>query len=481
MEKTNSDNQIEGFEGVLLHPSLDIKEGVLALGFRYMDKDGKEKDAFLLVEDTIRLTAESFVQLGEQKYHFEKRNRKLARLEERWGLKALNQFVEDYSRGKTVVEPTPQELFENIRNLAKKYVELEKEVDYSLVAVWSIGTYFFPVFSAYPFLLPKGPKGSGKTQFLNFLEQICFNAVKARPSVAAFGDTVDALRGTYLIDQADSLGRKGNDELLDIIADSYKRRGGKRRVMGPEKNKREVLELETYSPKALAATRELPEDLRDRFLTIPLIRSSKNFPDPDNEDEDWRGMRGENYKFLINNYKTVSSIYSVLKVQYRKSPEVHGRTLELWLPLETMLQVLGVDEEEKKKAKQRFLLQYQFTEYEPSELEEAVVKAVIELFQENEVQVVLSPKVISEQVNFDVFSASDSPKQRAARVGWVIRKFNISSEKKPRTKDGVCYLFEKAKVEGIYTRYFAIEPAFPTPDEGKGSNKEGMKDVGNIV
>lgn len=472
--KNQNTNTIEGFDGEMLHPSLDIKDGILILGFRYRAKTREEKELFVVVhgDGVVDLKEGDPFEIESKSYFLEQKSRKLIRIEERWGLLELQKFVHEYLEGGQLAEPGLRELFESVRGLVRKYVELEREVDYSLVSAWIVGTYFFPIFSAYPFLNPKAPKMSGKSQLLSLLRQLCFNASKDFPSLAALGDTVDALRGTYLIDQADYLTKHWNEQLLNILTDSYKKGGGKRRVLNIEKGRRTLLEFETYSPKALASVRDLPEDLRDRFLMIPLLRSMKNFPDPnDEEGEGWKDERGKIYRFLICNYKVVCSVYSVLKVQYRQNPGVYGRTLELWLPLETILQVLGVSEEERKEAKKRFLAQYQFTEYEPSELEEAVVKTILELFPEGEEQVVLSPKGISEYIGMDVFPAGESLQKRATRVGWALKNLNLSSGKK-RTKDGVCYQFERAKVESIHTRSFGVEPTSPTPADSEGLNIE---------
>jgi len=229
-----------------------IKKEVLLLGFRYIGKNREEKEIFLIAENngSIGLFPDSYFKSEEKRYFLEKEGRKLAKIEDRWSLRGLRGFVEEYTSGKIGIMPTSKEIFEEILLLSKKYLELEKEVDYSLLTAWIIGSYFFPIFSAYPFLHIKAPKRSGKSQCLNFLKQTCFNAIKARPSLAALGDTVDSLRGVYLIDQADSLKRKGNENLLDILADSYKKGGGKRMVLDFDKHKgRRVLEFETYSPK----------------------------------------------------------------------------------------------------------------------------------------------------------------------------------------------------------------------------------------
>ncbi len=368
IKEPKNNNQFETFDGELLHPSLDIKNGVLCLGFRYRAKPDEEKTILIVVSDnSIQITEEETIKIQDKLYYFEKKGRKLVRIEERWGISDLANLLNDPTGLKSGI-PDTKELFGEIVGLAKKYTELEQDIDYYLLSAWIIGTYFFPIFYAYPFLHIKAPKRSGKSQCLNLLQQLCFNAVKARPSVAALGDTVDSLRGTYLIDQADSLELKGKEELLDILADSYKMSGGKRRIINFDKKKsREILEFETYCPKAFASIRELPEDLRDRCLVVGLIRSQKNFPDPDDSNENWKEIRGRIYKLLITNYGFINSVYVVRKIEHRKKQEILGRSLELWLPFEVILECSGV-QEKVKEAWRRFSSQYGFSEYEPSEL-----------------------------------------------------------------------------------------------------------------
>jgi hypothetical protein len=135
-----------------------------------------------------------------------------------------------------------------------------------------------------------------------------------------------------------------------------------------------------------------------------------------------------------------------------------------------MLECFGVHDK-VAEAKKRFLSQYGFSEYEPSELEEEVIKSVLNELQEAE-EAVLAPKTISELIPAELFSAGDTLNQRAAKVGWAIKKFNLSSERKSRTKEGVRYLFQKSKVEGIYRSYFKnnIEPTPLALDQPGGSN-----------
>lgn len=465
-------NEIKFFEGEFLHPSLDTKDDILTLGFCYRSESQKDKVIFVIAHNgNILTTDKELFELNGKRYYFELRKRKLARLEEKWSAPALKQFLNDYGNLKEFA-PSGHSIFEEIIALLKRYIELEKDIYYYLLTAWAIGTYFSPMFYAYPFLHIKAPKRSGKSQCLNFLSQVCFNAVKARPTLAAFGDTVDSLRGTYLIDQADALGRHGYEELLDLLADSYKQGGGKRRIVNFEKRSREIWELETYSPKVFASIRELPEDLRDRCFIVPLIRSQCNFPDPDEEGGRWRELRGKLYKLLFTNYADFRTIYSIKRIQHRHEKEIVGRPLELWLPFEVVLECCGI-QEIIQEAKKCFLKQYGFSEYEPSELEAEVIKAILNQLQEQQ-EIILTPKEISELIDEEFFSAGDTPKQRAAKVGWAIKNFNLASEKQSRRKDGWRYLFEKERVLSVYESYLkpAIEHTSPAPEASEGLNPE---------
>jgi len=447
---------LKGFEGELVHPSLDIKNNILILGFRLRVNQKEEKKIFLITKDgTADISEDDSFEQGGIRYFFDLKKRMLARLEERWGIEDARVFLDDQKEVMRTCFPKPNELFAEIANLLKRYIDLEDDSDYALVSAWIIGTYFFPLFSAYPFLHIKAPKRSGKSQLLGLLRQLCFNAVKARPSLAALSDTVDALRGTYLIDQADSLSRKGNEDLLDILADSYKKGGGKRRVVEFGKDKaRSVTEFETYGPKAFASIKELPEDLRDRCLIVSLMRSARNFPDPNENEGLWKTMRAKLYKHLMDSYTNLDSFYTLKKLQAKADNSMIGRHLELWLPLEAILSNCGMSDGNIANAKSRFLSWYGFAEYEPSEIEEAVVNAIRKQFDGGLTEIVLSPSEIADLLPPDTFSAGKTPAQRASAVGRIIKKFNLASAKLDRSTKGNRYKFEQPKVAKIWDGYF---------------------------
>jgi hypothetical protein len=474
---TKKITKIEGFDSDMLHPALDIRDNVLVLGFRYRGKSGKNEDLILIVRNgSIEPFNDGGFSISEngKNYFVEKAHRLFIELGARWSLDDLNRFREDYQSLSANGVPKAAVLYQEIRDVLKRYVELEQEIDYSLIAAWTIGTYFFPAFSAYPFLNAKAPKRSGKSQFLDILSQLCFNATKTRPTLAALGDTVDSLRGTFLIDQADSLSSQNNEELLETLTGSYKKNGSKRRVMNLDKGKRKVLEFETYCPKVFASIKELPEDLRDRCLIVPLIRSSKNFSDPNDDNPLWLALRSKLYRFLMGNYSDIANECVFRRAKYKQSNEIVGRHLELWLPFETMLHCCGVGEDEITAGKNRFLLQYKFTESELGELDAAIIEAVLQKLSGEE-RITLSPKQIAEDLGSEHFDPQKTQKQNAGLVGFAIKRMNLSSEKK-RTKEGISYLFERQKVERVRTAYF---PTPPAPEAIAPENTSEMSGAGN--
>ncbi len=449
---------IDNNENKTFHPSLDIKDDVLVLGFRIKKEKDKESDLFFIKTNDGYITAEQpeFTH-DKQTFSIEKKKRVLSKLSQKWGSDNLNKFIEDLAN--PLSKFSEIELYQRIKDSLKKHIELEQESDYTILTAWTIGTYFFPIFSAYPYIHIKAPKGSGKSQCLNLLNQTAFNAVKARASLPVLRDTVDALRGTYLMDQADALHRNNMEDFLDILTDSYKRAGGSVRKMVANKKGWEMEEFEAYSPKVFASIRELPEDLRDRCIVIPLIRSSKNYPPINEEDVVWKDIRHELYSLLVRQFVYVSQTYFFKGVEYKNSNEILGRPLELWLPIESILKSVFVGDVEIELAKNRFLSRNQFASYQTSEIEVAVIETIILLMKDKE-EIVLRPKEIALEINTELFDEDDkfsfaSQKQKATIVGRAINKFNLATQKLGRDSQGERYLFSREQTERIHQSYFS--------------------------
>ena len=363
----------------MFHPALDIKNGILVFGFRIKDDNGRHFDRYIVKKGSeIFVSSKSEIKIGETSFSIDQRNRLLPKLSHKWGADSLNAYLNSYADPSS--NPVSEkELYEKIKATLKKHIELDEEADYSILVAWAIGTYFFPVFSAYPYLHIKAPKGSGKSQSLNFLKQVAFNAAKGRVSLPAFRDTLDSMRGTYIMDQADILNKDTMADFLDMLTDSYKRGGGEQRKMVAVGRDWEVSEFETYGPKAFASIRQLPEDLRDRCIVIPLIKSPNSYPVIDEESPIWLEIRDALYKLLLEKFMWIGSNYKIKSMEYEKDTSIVGRPLDLWLPIETILIAMIASSGEIEAAKKRFLARYDFASYHMEDLEVAVIETVIEL------------------------------------------------------------------------------------------------------
>ena len=90
------------------------------------------------------------------------------------------------------------------------------------------------------------------------------------------------------------------------------------------------------------------------------------------------------------------------------------------------------------------------------------VIALMKQFENGASEAVFSPQDIAELVPDDLFPASKTGAQRASSVGWVVKKFNLATDKLSRSGKGNRYRFEKTKVEKVCGRYFASSPTSPT-------------------
>lgn len=229
-------------------------------------------------------------------------------------------------------------LYNQIRNKAKFYFEFSTESTYDVVTLWSIGSYFYHLFSAYPYLFINGVKRTGKTKLLRFLQQICHNAfLSTSITTASLHRSIQSLRATLLIDEHETFNsKKLNDRMQELRAALL---GGNQvgcyalKVEG-EKDKR-VETYETYSPKALANISGLDDVLEDRCIYILMLRALGNQKNTDINpvDPEWKEICNKLYRFYLESAGEVSE----LSADSVGIPEgINSRARQLWIPIFTL-------------------------------------------------------------------------------------------------------------------------------------------------
>ncbi len=305
-----------------LHPAVDYVDGKLWFGIYWPDDEGKHR--FHLVNSDGRIVdPEDEEQMGDYilrttpAYMF------------RWSERGVRRFLDG---GRT------EGVLEKIVALERRYLELQDPREYQLLAVWIIGTYFFPIFRTYAYLSLSGLKRSGKSKVLDFLSLLCFNAVNAADvSDSSIYRLCEAVRATLLMDEAHALEtREAKAVQKNLLYCGYRR--GKK-VYRTDKTPRGIVPVafDVYGPKAFVTFRGAEDILADRAIPIVMLRSTSEVADMDMREDDpvWEETRDDLYIWAMRNHGRVKEVYDGLVLD-----RLHGRHRELWAPLLSLAKVL---------------------------------------------------------------------------------------------------------------------------------------------
>lgn len=430
---------------IIVHPAYDIQESFINLGFKittvkvdrpvsqnvYIRSDGGE----------YQLYTGAVFELNGRKGVYDLRDRELLPLSNKWSLDQVKDFVE---------HPTaPIDVYSKVKDALAMFIDFADPAVYGLITTWIIGTYFHRLFHTYPFLSIFGYKETGKSKTQEVLEQLCMGAYKTRSvSVASLADTIDGTRGTFILDQAEILSEKNYADLLGILADSYTVGGGRRRIVViSSSGTRRVVEFETYGPKCFASTKDIDADLKDRTIEIVMVKAKKEYPDPDKNLPLWGHLRDQLYRLLLTKWKEAREIYP----QMGQDKDIVQRVGQLWKPLDTILMLENVDEDERASIKEYFLRSMDKTQAKVSDLQEQLFRAIWSLLDGKK-----EAELTATDIRDKLALPEDEKFTKAKQVQWVgsvIRKFDLYNKKLPRDKDRRPYQFTRYKVADIARRF----------------------------
>lgn len=224
-----------------------------------------------------------------------------------------------------------EDVFELIKEVLDKYIDFYQPGYSSVIAVWIIGSYLFPIFASFPYLFVTGPRGSGKTKLLDVIAYLAFNTEKtSNATPSSVFRTVSSNMSTLLIDEAETL-RKGGEhyELTLILNAGYKRNGY---VTRTNMDSFQVERFDVYSPKIIASINQVDATLRSRGIGVNMIKTNnRNVGNKVVTDspEYWAYIRDHLYRYALDFWRKVKNLYE-------NEPEVNQlncRQNELWAPL----------------------------------------------------------------------------------------------------------------------------------------------------
>jgi hypothetical protein len=457
------------------HPATDFLGGpvpqAMTFGFRVPTPDGKE-GLLLVLSDGRGVKAEinlESVKLEDVDYQITGGCPPL--LEDVWSLRALKSFVE--------APALPATLYQDLVAAFRTYLYLQDPAAYGFLAAWTVATYVAQIFAAVAFVHFFGPKETGKSKALETLRFTCFNAYKGRDlTVAALGDTVDGMRGTVLLDQAERLGMmgkagEGTVNLVGLLADSYKKAGGRRRVVEMSPGGRRVLEFSTFGFKGFASTKNLDPDLADRCIPISMTRTGQRLPDLEGHEAVWGDLRDKCYRFALGAFQKVAAAY--------QATTGNGtRKAELWRPLAAVLTALDVGEAEFQAVQKFFMARAEDARHVPDGWELSLLEAL-------ETRALASPEFF-EMTAGDLIEAMQVDSKEKPGTKWVgdaLGKFSLFTKKgrvKRHGKKVTAYTFHRPRALQIIEIFLQgpplndLSPMSPDDNANDSNEFEGTRE-----
>lgn len=315
-----------------MHPAIDVVDGVAYVGVNLpceVEKEGKTEFRefhFLVGSDKSLLLC----QKDELNKHRVQISHVVVRLPNRWNLKS----VEAWLNGKASVNP--EELYIAVKTAFETYIEFEDSRVYDFLTLWSIGTYLYHIFNAYPYLYIGGTKQSGKTKLLTLLSLICHNAIFSNNlSTASAFRLIQSGRCTLLMDETEKLINPEREiDFRNMLYAGYKKGA---LVYRTHKDTLKPEPFEVYSPKALANIRGLEDVLEDRCISV-ILKRGKNLDIVNREipleSEVWQQIRDMLYVFYLSYFNEFTEHTELSNLVDRHV--LKQRELELWKPILTL-------------------------------------------------------------------------------------------------------------------------------------------------
>jgi len=173
-------------------------------------------------------------------------------------------------------------LYKDLKAFFRKYLHANEE-EIGLLVQWAVATHQYGKYPAFPILHIQGDFATGKNRRLELISMICYKPdVSTNPSASALFRTIDAYKGTVLIDEADFV--LGSNDVKSCLLAGFKKGGCFRRSVQRNNHAKgfEPVKFDVYCPKVLVTRNGIKDDaLLSRSITITTLPkpSDSNVPD----------------------------------------------------------------------------------------------------------------------------------------------------------------------------------------------------------
>jgi len=222
----------------------------------------------------------------------------------------------------------------------KYYLKLDSDIQYVVTTSFIIGTYLFPLFASYGYMIVSGEKGTGKGTFLDLMEKTCWNATSKQVSIteATLFRRISKQLPTLIIDEYHrtvSNSSSGN-ALISILEAGYDRGGTVPRTE-KRKNKKGneeffVIDYPVYCPKVLATRKPVEADEKGIKIILTKLINDKKYSKRKKDLTDdlfFNSVRKQLIHWTVSNQDAILSAYQEIE----PTDKLNGREFNVWLPV----------------------------------------------------------------------------------------------------------------------------------------------------
>jgi len=348
--------------------------------------------------------------------------------------------------------PTPYEnenqLFLDVREFIKTYVELPEDVYYDVAALFALATWRVNSFDSATYLNLLAPMNSGKSRFLDVMQLLCRRSVFAGSGITkgALIRLTDGREPTLLLDETDNwLSSWDVDNPMGAALNA----GYARTLMGgsisceldPEGNYVAKLRR-TFGFKIFAGRDPLATTLASRCIIITIRKTKKTYPKVDMV----RGyqLREQLFQYCQNHHGDDPDIERLTDPDTAKISD--NRIGQVFEPL-----LIVAPKEEIKKAMLQLAEETveRVREEELDQDEANIARAIIRLSVNKD----LTIKSLTDTINLNILNPKEQYNYRT--VGKITSRLGFDTK---HTRQGARINLKPSRLEYIKSRYGEEEP-----------------------
>lgn len=371
--------------------------------------------------------------------------------------------------------PDPLDVYKRVEDYYRTYVDFAPDPRrYNMMALATIASHFYRLFSAFPRVHIRGPQESGKERASRCFAYLSFLGVfEVNPTEAVMFRLAEC-QATQAIDEAERFYQTGPgaSEVApqrSLINTGYQEGAMVPRVLENSRGKRAIKMFSAYSPMALASIRDLGRVTRSRFIDVLMRRTVvPDFSDRAPNEKSAEEIRDDLYMLHLICAGKVAEMRDKLT---NKEFGILNRTWELYRPLLVVARALGLPHDDLLS----FIKEWEGRRRREEMTEEDVrlLRALVELAEsvpDEDILTVTNAELLGAMLEPD--ASEDARKKAAQRVGYIARNFGFE---KTEIEKKAAYKIPKKEIKDLWASYA------PEKGEEKSGGLRGLEELSGAV